>query len=374
SGGTCLPGLEWNKLGINLYDGESESGHQYDLAWYMLPRGYSLPAIYTVEDYSAANSVIRSEEYTYEPEGVISHFKPVKSKVTKSDGTAEVTHTIFPNDYTDTSGPIGDMKSNYLIGIPVEQVTYKQAGSQYSVVSGVITTFKAGGQGLPDKSFVWESASPIASSSFKFSNRNMGQIPPAGAATAYNPDSRYRSHISYDTYDEKGNLLQFTAKDGIVTSLIWGYKGAYPLAHITNATAASVNNAISAAGTSRTSLSNETNAGTILNYLNQIRNNSNISSALMSSYTYKPLVGMTSFTDASGKQTWYNYDSFGRLSNIRENSSAGNLIQSFTYKYAGGSVSGTNVNTSVTVSSPSDPTLSGGGGCTPPSAPSITKT
>ncbi len=42
--------------------------------------------------------------------------------------------------------------------------------------------------------------------------------------------------ITYDKYDEKGNILQYTTKDGMSTTILWGYNYQYPVAEIRNAT------------------------------------------------------------------------------------------------------------------------------------------
>ena len=45
-----------------------------------------------------------------------------------------------------------------------------------------------------------------------------------------------KTDIYYDLYDNKGNLLQFTSKDKIPTTIIWGYNQTLPIARIVGAT------------------------------------------------------------------------------------------------------------------------------------------
>jgi len=55
------------------------------------------------------------------------------------------------------------------------------------------------------------------------------------------------------------------------------------------------------------------------------------SAAQMSTYTFDPLAGMTSVTDANDKATFYEYDGFQRLQRIRDKDR--NIIKQFDYKY-----------------------------------------
>lgn len=57
------------------------------------------------------------------------------------------------------------------------------------------------------------------------------------------------------------------------------------------------------------------------------------SDATMTTYTYNPLVGMTSQTDANNRSAFYEYDSFNRLSVIRDQD--GKIIKKLCYNYAG---------------------------------------
>ncbi len=54
--------------------------------------------------------------------------------------------------------------------------------------------------------------------------------------------------------------------------------------------------------------------------------------ALMTTYTYKPLIGMTSETAPNNVTTYYEYDALGRLIRIRDDDK--NIVKQYTYHYA----------------------------------------
>ncbi len=51
----------------------------------------------------------------------------------------------------------------------------------------------------------------------------------------------------------------------------------------------------------------------------------------MTSYTYTPLLGMTSQTDQNGVSTFYEYDTFGRLKQVKDQD--GNIVKTYDYHY-----------------------------------------
>jgi YD repeat-containing protein len=77
-----------------------------------------------------------------------------------------------------------------------------------------------------------------------------------------------------------------------------------------------------------TSTTSYTIGGTGL-YLDEIRLCP--SDAQMTTYTYKPLIGMTSQSDPKGTTAYYEYDNFGRLKLIKDDDN--NVTQSFNYNY-----------------------------------------
>jgi YD repeat-containing protein len=54
--------------------------------------------------------------------------------------------------------------------------------------------------------------------------------------------------------------------------------------------------------------------------------------ALITTFTYKRLVGITQQTDPSGVTTYYEYDSFGRLSTVKNDDSK--ILNKYDYHYA----------------------------------------
>jgi YD repeat-containing protein len=53
--------------------------------------------------------------------------------------------------------------------------------------------------------------------------------------------------------------------------------------------------------------------------------------ALVTSFTYLPLSGVTSETDPKGLTTYYQYDNFQRLQMVTDND--GNVLKTFAYQY-----------------------------------------
>jgi YD repeat-containing protein len=53
--------------------------------------------------------------------------------------------------------------------------------------------------------------------------------------------------------------------------------------------------------------------------------------ATMTTYTYEPLLGVTSMTDANNVTAHYEYDTFGRLSCIRDQDN--NILECYDYQY-----------------------------------------
>ncbi|MBE4948315.1 hypothetical protein [Chryseobacterium culicis] len=150
------------------------------------------------------------------------------------------------------------------------------------------------------------------------------------------PDTNYGSiEVTYDKYDTKGNLQQYTTKDGISTVIIWGYNQTQPIAKIegaklTDIQQSLIDSIVSASNTDASALANNDETS-FLSILDSFRNS--LPNYQITTYTYDPLIGVRSITPPSGIREVYLYDSSNRLMEIREKSQTGNLLKEFKYNY-----------------------------------------
>lgn len=129
----------------------------------------------------------------------------------------------------------------------------------------------------------------------------------------------------YHSYDNKGNVTSASRENDVLTTYLWGYNSQYPVAKISNST-----HAIASGYISQSFLDNPPNDAQLRIHLANLRN---IPGAIVIAYTYKPLVGITSETDANGRIIYYEYDGLNRLSIIRDNNN--NILKKICYKYTG---------------------------------------
>lgn len=141
-------------------------------------------------------------------------------------------------------------------------------------------------------------------------------------------DNTLETRVIYHDYDDYGNPVDVSQADGTRTSYIWGYNGQYPVAKIDNSTFSAIpsihRNAVINA--SNANPYNETN---LKNALAALRNA--LPDAMVSTYIYKPLVGVTSMTDPRGYTMTYEYDEFNRLEHVKD--ADGNILSKNEYNY-----------------------------------------
>jgi YD repeat-containing protein len=149
---------------------------------------------------------------------------------------------------------------------------------------------------------------------------------------AFNSQNPYTfTPYVWNTCSTGGLWQTYLDLSGIPVVYLWSYKGQYPIAEIKNATYAEAETAVKSvfSVTSIDALSaletpNETKLkdGSLQKAL---------PNAQVTTYTYKPLVGMQTMTAPNGIITTYEYDAFGRLKAARNMDNK--ILENYQYHY-----------------------------------------
>lgn len=138
--------------------------------------------------------------------------------------------------------------------------------------------------------------------------------------------------VKFHDYDNtNGNMISFSKALGGKTTYIWSYKRQYPVAKIENADYATVVAVLG--GSSVVNTFSDSNPVDPQTFLAPLRTDARLKSAQITTYTYEPSVGMTSMTDPKELTTYYEYDAFQRLINVKDKD--GNIIKHTDYHYQG---------------------------------------
>ena len=119
------------------------------------------------------------------------------------------------------------------------------------------------------------------------------------------------NRVSFSQYDTFGNPTELQQVGGTSITYLWGYNKTQPIAKIENATNSQV---AAALGFSTVNLVNESH----LVAINNLRTNASLSNAMITTFTYIPLVGITTITDPKGDKLTYEYDDFKHLKRVRD--------------------------------------------------------
>lgn len=133
--------------------------------------------------------------------------------------------------------------------------------------------------------------------------------------------------LTFNSYDTSGNLTQYTQENGVPVALIWGYYNTQPIAKIENATYTLVASQVA----NLQSISNTGTEASLLTALTTLRSTASLANAFITTFTYKPVIGVSTITDPKGDKITYNYDAFGRLQNVKDKD--GNILSETEYHY-----------------------------------------
>lgn len=235
-------------------------------------------------NYLGGNVLTSKEEYTYNDNLFVT-----KKTSDASDGGILISQYKYPTDFA-TQIPYTQMVNKNIIAPVIEETQSK-------------------------------ATRPLSSTKNIYKDWGNDNILPEFIQSAKGTNS-LEDRIQYQSYYISGNIKEVSLKDNTHIVYIWGYNNQYPIAKIENSTSAQVSGAL---GISDLNTVNET-------YLTAINNlRTSLPNAMVSTYTYLPLVGLSTVTDPKNDTTTYNYDNFGRLRFVKDKD--GNILSENQYNY-----------------------------------------
>ncbi len=276
-------------------------------------------------DFSDSGMQISNKSYIYDSNN---HQNPQFISRNVSDNSILINRYNYVFDYNNLSISSDNISKGLQllklgnINLPVEEITIKKINNVEYVIAGTLKSYKSD-QTVLDELYELDVDVPILLSQFNFSSID-------GSGT-FIMDSRYVSKIKFDKYDLNNNLLMQHLKNGTYSSYLYSYDNQYVIAQIDNVDYSTIEGILGgASGISNSSAAMPTDAQ-VKGWINQLRNSPQLKDAHITSYTYKPLVGMTSMTDPKGMTTTYEYDDFSRLKSVKDQN--GNILKQNTYHY-----------------------------------------
>ncbi len=267
---------------------EIERLSYYDVVPYTLYSNWFYVSSSIVTHYESNGNITIITSNSYDN---ADHCQITQKSVINSDGLEQKTRWRYPQDY----GYVSNF--NTLIGKeikakPIDVRTY--IGSQLS--SGI--QIKYNDYGLPTDIY---NAEPI------------------GTDIGFSSSNPYTfTHKEWFSYNNN-SIRQITPEDDFSTVYLWDVTRNYLMAKIDNAGFKSV---LLEEGHPCTYSSK-----TLYNSLKALLPN-----ALITTFSHKPLVGVTQQTDPYGVTTYFDYDNFGRLSTVKNDD--GKLLKKYDYHYA----------------------------------------
>jgi YD repeat-containing protein len=288
TGTYCTLMNEWDQYSLSQYYLRSQ--------WHTLKK--SLEIIY---DKNGLHPLTTTTNYTYSNPN---HLQLTSQTTLNSKGENVARKYLYSKDPEMSTMPfVSELVAHNIIGTPLNTQVYN-SGNKISEQLTVYAKDASTANLLLPKSVY----------SAKFPN-SLSTLPVIGAL---------EKKITYDLYDATGNLTQYTPEGGAPVSIVWGYDKTQPIAKIENATNAQL---VSALGVSDFSAITEAQ----LSSLNNLRTNATFSQSMITTYTYQPLVGVTSITDPKGDTVYYTYDGLGRLQYVKD--AQGKLLTDYQYHY-----------------------------------------
>lgn len=135
----------------------------------------------------------------------------------------------------------------------------------------------------------------------------------------------FEKTTTFKHYNNFGLPMEIENK-GTNTVYLYGHDQSLLIAKINNSTKEAVASALGVTAANLNTI-NETK----LTQINNLRQNANFKEAMITTYEYKPLIGIAKMTDPKGLSISYEYNTANQLQNIKD--ASGNILEEYEYNY-----------------------------------------
>lgn len=165
----------------------------------------------------------------------------------------------------------------------------------------------------------------------QFGNSN-AWLPKFIASSKGNGFTPIENKVQFLKYNLKNKPIEMKQENGMTISYIYAYHHTLLVAKLENIAYDQIPSNLIAAIQQATDATNY-NEQNVVNALNALRTSTdaNMQKAMITTYVYKPLVGVTKITDPKGDTQTFLYDTFNRLKEVRDKDN--NLLQESEYWY-----------------------------------------
>ncbi|MDV7699526.1 hypothetical protein N6B72_21655 [Chryseobacterium soli] len=164
---------------------------------------------------------------------------------------------------------------------------------------------------------------------------NAGRFDPLSVIVSNTDNGISKTTIKYEAYDSYGNLQQYSVNineatgQGFPSVAIWGYNQTLPIAKIEGAKLSDIGNLAADIIAKSNADKDDSTETELINALDVFRSNAALKNFQIITYTYDPLVGITTVTPADGIREIYKYDQNGRLKSVIDVN--GNILKEYKY-------------------------------------------
>ncbi|MEW7279663.1 hypothetical protein ABW636_13800 [Aquimarina sp. 2201CG1-2-11] len=297
-----VPGCRLGQFSLGSYTYYSSKSSELDGYWIRLDSTQTIK-------HHPSGKITSTVQHTYNP----NHYQLSSTKTIGSDGLETTRRTYYAHDL-----PVYQSITPALTTAEINAVNYLKNSNQIS--TPLYITNSVGNQKT--------SSIRILYGLHIDTNGKTMALPTTVQYAKGNTALQDKKYVSYDKY---GNVKEERLVYGPATSYIWGYKGQYPIASITNKKHADIPTSIlnDLLQVSQLPVSQST---AITIGIDTFTNHTAFTNSQVTTFLYKEGVGATRITGPNGIFSTFTYDAGNRLKEVRDQE--GYLVSENRYNYS----------------------------------------